>query len=111
LSRPEKYFSDETRQSLSHTGPWNDHAAAAPAPVTAETLFECYAHTHDGCFLPAGEPPCSDETYQFFLAACDAEAKDADARNFSFSAPKGLSQPERSKFMQMKRFMARKGLR
>ena len=60
--------------------------------------------------LPA-RPPCSDETYQFFLAACDAEAKDADARNFSFSAPKGLSQPERSKFMQMKRFMPRKGLR
>ena len=82
-----------------------------PAALAADVQFECYAEVHDACFLPADEEPCSKETYESFLAACDAEAEDAKAVNFNFGAPKALSSQQRQKFVAMKRFLARKGLR
>ena len=85
----------------------------APTRAAAETQFECYAVAHEGCFnAQDGEPPCSQETYEAFLDACDAEAeeaKSASVKGFNLSAPRGLSRAERSKFAQVKRFMVRKG--
>ena len=85
----------------------------APITAAAETQFECYVTVHEGCYnAQDGEPPCSDETYDAFLNACDAEAeeaKSATVKGFKISTPRGLSRDQRGKFAKVKRYMLRNG--
>jgi hypothetical protein len=65
---------------------------ATTTPARSDTLINCYATVHEGCFLQ--EPKCTQEEYEDLLESCDylkADTGDGEDKSVRpFSIPVGL---------------------